>query len=239
MLTPSTSSSGLRRAARGQSRACGSCDDIGQVVFALGVVVVDLRKQLEQKSSQAPPSRRELHRPMPAPRRWRPCVRRSAQGRRLRSISRPIAGGSAGREAQRRQDRRRPRRRTASRNVCAVSSGTSPIERRAPYPRNPFSAASAHAHGVAGAELAGPARRYAASLSTRCRNRIGRGRGHHQGARRAQRLCHVEDVLQHRPSRDGVQHLGQRGLHAGALSGGEDDNGEEDWSWRLLCTGFP
>jgi len=34
-----------------------------------------------------------------------------------------------------------------------------------------------------------------------------------------------EDVTEHRPAADGVQHLGGRRAHAGALAGGEDDDG--------------
>ena len=36
----------------------------------------------------------------------------------------------------------------------------------------------------------------------------------------------VDDMLQKRPTRERVQHLWQRGAHAPALSGGEDDYGE-------------
>ena len=43
-------------------------------------------------------------------------------------------------------------------------------------------------------------------------------------ALRGERLSRAEDVVNHRHAGHPVQHLGQVGLHAGPLAGGEDDD---------------
>ena len=45
------------------------------------------------------------------------------------------------------------------------------------------------------------------------------------GGAGAQRGRGREDVAEHRPAAEGVQHLRGRGAHAGALTGGQDDDG--------------
>jgi hypothetical protein len=45
------------------------------------------------------------------------------------------------------------------------------------------------------------------------------------GGRRAERLGGSKDVAEHRPAAQGVQHLGSGGTHAGALTGGQYDDG--------------
>ena len=41
---------------------------------------------------------------------------------------------------------------------------------------------------------------------------------------RAEGVRALDDVAQHRPPGERLQHFRQRGTHAGALAGGEDDN---------------
>jgi phosphoglycolate phosphatase len=49
---------------------------------------------------------------------------------------------------------------------------------------------------------------------------------HHNLVLGGQAIHDAHEVIEHRPSRDGVQHLVHVGFHAGALARGEDDGGE-------------
>ena len=60
------------------------------------------------------------------------------------------------------------------------------------------------------------------------------GADHHRQCVRAQLLPGGEHVPQHRSPGDLVQHLGQRRLHARALSGSEDDNEQRGAAHQAL-----
>ena len=84
---------------------------------------------------------------------------------------------------------------------------------------------AAHHHGVAGAELLGlhgerDARRARPAPAARRRPDSRRRRPSASTPAAPQR---VEHVIDHRPAADRHQHLGQLGLHPGALAGRQDD----------------
>jgi phosphoglycolate phosphatase len=82
------------------------------------------------------------------------------------------------------------------------------------------------ADGMGGTKLVGLHRYCQAERRREGLDLLASGAGHDHGARSPERGDRIGEMAEHRPARNRVEHLVQRGFHTRALAGGKDDGGK-------------
>ena len=231
LLMPMSSSAGASTAAQSEPAPAGQCDDIGQVIFALGIVIADLGQELPEQraihrhdagiAEADPPLRRRGVAMLDD--RLQPALAVGDQPAVFPGIGGPhpqhhrrrtVGGAAPGQEALEGRGRDEGGIAIEDENVARRLVARCPRLAERLFGRE---------HRMAGAELL---RLDGARMGRhRLADRFHAGCHHDDHRRCAQRGQARQHMADHRPAGDGMQHLRQIGLHPRALAGGKDDGG--------------